>query len=100
VPVGDEAGTPVAPTDVWRRGVIEERIEHHVDSRRARWLDEATDNDFCHISDFGVILCGSGGEALGPAPCGYSKSAICPTCGLPRCPRCVVLDDLAERLEA
>lgn len=66
-----------------------------------RWL---ADMEFCHIlvDDDSVHFCGRPVEEGDlPPPCGYDYDgeAICPSCGLPTCPRCAQLSALEDQIE-
>jgi hypothetical protein len=58
-----------------------------------------SDDGFCHIVDESGLrtLCGKGmDEQITCRP--YVGEAVCPSCGLPNCPTCVVRADLNNRL--
>lgn len=74
-----------------------------VTSAEPTFFGSLADDGLCHIVPHDA-------PPSAPAYCGYTTNdihpgeydgaAICPQCGLPTCPKCAMLCDLEDRLEA
>lgn len=66
-------------------------------------IGDISDDGFCHIDDGSKLrsYCGKampiGADGFPCKP--FAGEAICPSCGRPNCPTCVVMCDLNDRLE-
>lgn len=70
------------------------------DTTQEEELATTDDGKYCHIVDDSGLVAYCGVKQVGDLTCRpYNGEAICPSCGLPTCPDCAVMQSLSDRLE-